>query len=211
MNRTLCDWGRAALVLATAALAGCDRGEPTPDAGRAAPVQGIDPSMFVARGMVPEGILREASVKAPVRDVFAAMTTEAGVKRILLVDAHVDLRIGGPWELVFDAKADPGNRGTEGSTILSYVPNRMLSVAVSAPPSFPEERRKRTWIVVTFDPIGNDQTFVRLVHLGFGEGGRWDALKQSFEHSWTGAFNRLTEAFDPPKPPGTAPAQTPPR
>jgi len=152
--------------------------------------------------------MKETTVKAPVRQVFEQMTTEAGLKKTMLVESKVDLRIGGAWELYFNSKAEPGDRGSEGSKILSYVPNRMLSVAMSAPGAFPEERRKRTWIVITFDPIGENETFVRLTHLGFGEGGKWDDLKRYFDTSWTSALRRLAETYTPPQiPKGIRPNQ----
>jgi uncharacterized protein YndB with AHSA1/START domain len=213
MNRSRFDIRSSLFLLGALLAAGCDRPDPARQTGTEAPAAAasIDTTRFVASGMIPEMIVRETTVKAPVRDVFEQLTTTTGIERALNLPALVDLRIGGPYHIFFDTKADTGNQGSEGSQILSYVPNRMLSFSWNAPPRFAEERKYRTWVVITFDPIGENQTFVRLTHLGFGKGPKWAEFKQWSDASWAGLLKRLGEHFGGiqlPKAPG-APATQP--
>ena len=81
-------------------------------------------------------------------------------------------------------------------TVLRFVPEEMLSFEWSAPPRFPEIRGgPRTWVVVRFEDADAGATRVRLAHLGWREGGRWDEVHDYFEHAWDTVLRRLVHRF----------------
>ena len=161
------------------------------------PVADIDADLFVAEGMVAPVIVVEAVVAAPVADVYAAWTTPEGIRGFFEVDAAVGLRIGGPMEFYFIPEAPPGGQGSEGCQILSYVPDEMLSFSWNAPPQFPEERARHTWVVIDFTDRGDGTTLVRLRHLGFGDGGNWAEIHTYFESAWERVMDALVARFAP--------------
>lgn len=161
----------------------------------------IDTTRFVGSGMVERMLVKEAVVNASPEAVFKLWTTPEGIKEFLDVKARVELRVGGRMELLFGADKEPaGQQGSEGCQILSYIPNRMLSFSWNAPPKFPAEREKRTWVVLMFDPVDGSaggKTRVRLTHLGFGAGENWDGVYGYFDRAWTGVLAKLVEHSNP--------------
>lgn len=96
--------------------------------------------------------------------------------------AAIDLRIGGIWESSYRRDARLGDPGNIRNRILSYDPQRMLSIAVdSAPPGFPEPELVRSvWTVIELEPVGRTRTRVRVSMLGYGEGAGYDRLYTMF-------------------------------
>ncbi len=132
-----------------------------------------------------ERVIRESViVPASVEKVWAAWTTREGLKRFFGADAKVELRVGGPFEIVFVPDAPAGSRGSEGCRILSFVPREMLAFSWSAPPSMPEIREERTQVVLHFDELGPQRTRVRLVNVGWGQGPKWDEAFAYFSQAW---------------------------
>jgi len=134
-------------------------------------------------------IVRQATVDLPIREVWRLWTTEDGVTEWLVSSAAVQLQIGGAYEFNFAPEAPEGSRGGEGCRVLSYLPERMLSFTWNAPPSYPEERGKRTWVVIELNESGTGETHVRLTHLGWPEsgwhdGGKWPEVFAYFESAW---------------------------
>jgi uncharacterized protein YndB with AHSA1/START domain len=157
----------------------------------AAFADGTDPDLFVAKGRDLTSIRYEATVTATAAQVFDAWTTPEGVKGFLGVDGHIELRVGGPFELFFGAANPPGSRGSEGCVFLSYVPDRMVSFTWNAPPHLKEERAKRTWVTVFLHDAGEGKTRVELIHAGFGEGGTWKDVQAYFDKAWPSVLRAL--------------------
>jgi uncharacterized protein YndB with AHSA1/START domain len=159
------------------AEAGADRPAPSK---QAAPTGELDP------------IVVETEVHATPSEVWKCWTTSAGMESFL-TKANIDLRIGGPFELYFGGEDVPaGQRGSEGCTILSYEPERMLSFTWNAPPKFAHARGERTWVVVTIDPHGAHGTKVTLKQMGFAEKAaefpanaqEWKDARAYFANAW---------------------------
>ena len=142
----------------------------------------IDGRSFPAGGHEVRSIGYEVTVPGTAAEAYRLWTTTDGVKAWLGVDCKIDLRVGGPWELYFLGPEAP-QRGAEGCQVLSYVPNRMLSMSWNAPPTMPAERAQRTWIVVEFAEEGGTTT-LDLKHMGFADGAGWDKVKTYFERAW---------------------------
>lgn len=106
--------------------------------------------------------------------------------------ARVDLRIGGRYEIDFISDAPEGNRGSEGSQILSYVPGRLLSFSWNAPPHM-EMRGILTWVCVDFQPR-DEGCVVEVQHSGFGTGPHWATYQAYLQGAWRRALHRFTRA-----------------
>ncbi len=135
-------------------------------------------------------IVTEVTVRAPREDVWRSISTSAGWKHFLGTESKMELRPGGPFEVYFKADAPAGQRGSEGCTVLSYVPKEMLSFTWNTPPQFAYARTQHTWVVVTLESLGAGSTKVRLQHMGFtehaakGHEDEWRGVRAYFVSAW---------------------------
>ncbi len=150
-------------------------------------------------------ITASAVVHAPVAEVWRAWTTDEGLRAFLVEGSKVELRPGGPYEIYFSMQAPEGSRGSEGCTVLSYLPEKMLSFQWNAPPKFEHARFIHTWVVVNFEALSPDRTRVELTHLGFAERAaahpdhraEWEEVRAYFVNAWPFVLGALTEHFAP--------------
>jgi uncharacterized protein YndB with AHSA1/START domain len=166
---------------------------PTPTEKPAAPQGALDP------------IIVETTVRAMPSEVWECWTTPRGMKSFL-TNANIDLRIGGPFELYFGGEdVPPGQRGSEGCTILSYEPGRMLSFTWNAPPHLKHARAQHTWVVVNIEPHGPHASKVTLKHYGFAEKAaefpaheqEWKDTRAYFTNAWPKVLGALKHRFEP--------------
>ena len=155
----------------------------------------IDSSLFVADGPDVRSFVRETTIPAPVGTVYRAWSDGESWRRAYdagreELRAEIELAVGGRYEWLWD-----GRTGSNGCQVLSYVPDRMLSFSWNAPPTQPESRGKRTWVVVEFEEREERETHVRLTHLGFGEGPSWDETMAYFGNAWTHVLSSLREGL----------------
>lgn len=141
-------------------------------------------------------------VDATLDEVWNAWTTDKGVQSFLAPDTNIDLRIGGPFEIYFFRDPVDGQRGSEGCTILSYLPKEMLSFTWNAPPHFTHAREHHTWVVLRFDEV-EDGVRVRLAHYGWEEkktqypdhAEEWDVAREYFTAAWRSVLGKLQQHF----------------
>ena len=126
----------------------------------------------------------EVLINAPIRSVWEAWTTEAGIKSFFSNNCKVEARVGGPLEIYFNMDAPQGQRGSEGCVFLALQPDKMISFTWNAPPHLPEVRKQRTWETIYFDDVAPNQTKVRFYNGGYGVGGPWDESFKYFQRAW---------------------------
>jgi uncharacterized protein YndB with AHSA1/START domain len=99
---------------------------------------------------VERRIDRQIVVPALRDDVWRAWTTNEGAATFFAPRTNIELGLGGAYELQWsdDDEAPPGSQGSEGCTVLSYLPQEMLSFEWNAPPEFPTVRGTHTFVVV---------------------------------------------------------------
>src|SRR6266849_461616 len=131
----------------------------------------------------------EATVKAPISEVWRVWTTSHGAEEFFAEKANIRRAIGGPYEIQFDPKDE--RKGTRGLKILSYAPEEMISFQWNAPPEMPVVRNGGTWIVVQFQPVGAEKTRVTVTHWGWKEGNEWDAAFPHFVRGWGDLIERF--------------------
>lgn len=140
-------------------------------------------------------IRREVIVPAQRDAVWHAWTTVEGAKTFFAPDARLDLSIGGAYEILFNLSEPPGQQGSEGCTVLSYLPGVMLSFSWNNPPILPDIRHDQTWVVLQLEDVPDGVRTV-LTHLGWREGESWQRALAYFEDAWSLVLARLKHRFE---------------
>lgn len=116
-------------------------------------------SARLATAALPSALPATATSRALDKEVVAAAipdqsweswTTRPGLIAFMAPVAELEPRVGGAFRIYFDPLATPGSRGLDEMRFMALVPRRMLSFDWNAPPSLPEARRQRTFVVVRF-------------------------------------------------------------
>jgi uncharacterized protein YndB with AHSA1/START domain len=139
---------------------------------------------------------KQVLVQATPEQAWAAWTTREGITSFFAPDAEIDARVGGAFHIHIDPLAQPGSRGADDMRYMALQPPRMLSFDWNAPPSLPEARQQRTFVVVRIAPVSATETRVSLRHSGWGDGGEWDKAYQYFDQAWDKVLGNLQTRFE---------------
>jgi len=145
----------------------------------------------------PGPIAHEGFVDAPVEHVWAAFATSDGLRAWLAPHADIDLRIGGLMRTNYNPQGHLGDPETIENAILSFEPQRMLSIKVAkAPANFPFPNAIRAmWTVMYFSAAGPDRTHVREVTQGFGSDPESQRMRAFFEQGNASTLSQLQRYF----------------
>jgi uncharacterized protein YndB with AHSA1/START domain len=139
---------------------------------------------------------KEVTVSAPIDAVWQAWTTRAGIESFFAPEAEIDARVGGAFHIHIDPYGEPGMKGADDMRFMALQPPKMLSFDWNAPPSLPEARRQRTFVVVRLADMDGKSTRVTIHHTGWGDGGEWDKAYAYFDRAWGGVLGNLKKRFD---------------
>ena len=141
-------------------------------------------------------IRKEAITTANVEDAWKAWTTVEGVTSFFVPKANIELVVGGRYELFSSQKAPKGFQGTEGCKVLALETLKHLAFEFIAPPQFPNVRRLRTRVDVTFGEVAKGGVVkLDLVHSGFLEGEEWDGFFEFSNWNWDLVLGRFQYRF----------------
>jgi len=98
-------------------------------------------------------IRKETITTATLEDAWKAWTTVEGVASFFVPKANIEPVVGERYELFSSLKAPKGFQGTEGCKVLALEPLKHLAFEFIAPPQFPNVRRLRTRVDVTFGEV----------------------------------------------------------
>ena len=141
-------------------------------------------------------IEKEVVVAAPVAQVWQAWTTKAGIESFFSPQAEVDARVGGAFHIHMDPLAEPGMKGADDMRYMALQPMKMLSFDWNAPPSLPEARQQRTFVIVRLADVDGKSTRVTLTHVGWGDGGEWDKTYVYFDRAWGYVLGNLKKRYE---------------
>jgi uncharacterized protein YndB with AHSA1/START domain len=139
---------------------------------------------------------KQVVVNATLDQAWQAWTTREGIVAFMAPDAKIEPRVGGAFQIYFDPLAAAGEKGADDMRFMALQPKKMLSFDWNAPPSLPEARAQRSFVVVRFEPVGERQTQVTLHHTGWGSGGEWDQAYTYFDRAWGSVLANLQKRFD---------------
>jgi uncharacterized protein YndB with AHSA1/START domain len=149
-----------------------------------------------ADNMTDRVMSKSVLVDATLDEVWRAWTSRAGIKKFFAPDARLEMRPRGKYEILFDPEEPEGLRGSEGCTVLSYVPLKMLSFTWGAPPEFPKARKEiAQWVVLFFDEAGPKQTLVKFQELGWKDDKEDEQVYEYFDRAWELVLARLAHSF----------------
>lgn len=136
-----------------------------------------------------DALCHEIVVPASSDEVWRLLTTDAGLSSWMAPVAAIDLRVGGALEASYDRDARIGDPGNIQNRILSYLPGRMLSIAIErAPPNFPHADVARgLWTAIELEAVDDAHTLVRVSMFGYGESEAFGVLHRHFNagNAWT--------------------------
>ena len=146
----------------------------------------------------------EIVVNASAADAWKCWSTTEGAQSFFAPKCQIEPHPGGAFEIWFMPTAPAGQRGAEDLKVLSALPGEMISFEWSAPPKFAHARPQKTWVVVTFHPLDDSHTRVRLVHLGWDEMkaknpdhvSEWNEVRGYFENAWPMVLGWMKRRFD---------------
>jgi uncharacterized protein YndB with AHSA1/START domain len=140
-------------------------------------------------------IEKSVVVEATLDQVWDSWTTREGIIGFFAPDAKIEPRVGGAFQIYIDPLAEPGMKGADEMRFMALQPKKMISFDWNAPPSLPEARAQRTFVIVRFEPLGEKQTRVTLHHTGWGEGGEWDKAYAYFDRAWGNVLINLQKRW----------------
>jgi uncharacterized protein YndB with AHSA1/START domain len=150
-----------------------------------------------APGLAAERSLnKDVVVAATLDQAWAAWTTREGITSFFSPDARIEARVGGPFQIYMDPGGEPGMKGADDMRYMAIQPRKMISFDWNAPPSLPEARQQRTFVIVRFEPLGEASTRVTLHHTGWGDGGEWDKSYAYFDRAWGFVLANMKKRFD---------------
>lgn len=138
-------------------------------------------------------IVKTKHIPESLDKVWWRWTTHEGLQTFFGVENTIELIPHGRFEIYFLMNNPEGLRGSEGCTILTYLPKKMLSFSWNAPPEFDEVRNSdyKTWVVVEFNEIAMNEVEIIVTHLGWPDNELWDPVYQYFDEAWGYVLNRL--------------------
>lgn len=149
-----------------------------------------------AAGAAERAIDKQVVIGAGLDAAWAAWTTREGIVSFFAPGAEVEPRVGGAFHIFFDPEGDPGEKGADDSRFMALQPKKMLSFDWNAPPSLPQARAQRTFVVLRFEPVSDRETRVTLHHTGWGDGGEWDQAYTYFDRAWGNVLGNLKKRFE---------------
>ena len=141
-------------------------------------------------------IRKETITTATMEDAWKAWTNVEGVTSFFVPKANIEPVVGGRYELFSTLKSPRGFRGTEGCKVLAIEPLKHLAFEFIAPPQFPNVRRLRTRVDVTFGEVAKGGVVkLDLAHSGFLEGEEWDEYFEFSDWNWDLVLGRFQYRF----------------
>lgn len=139
---------------------------------------------------------KEVIVPAPVEAVWQSWTTKAGIESFFAPEAEIEPRVGGAFHIHINPYAESGMKGADDMRFMALQPMKMLSFDWNAPPSLPEVRQQRTFVIVRLFDIDGRSTRVTLHQVGWGDGGEWDKTFVYFDRAWGNVLGNLKKRFE---------------
>jgi uncharacterized protein YndB with AHSA1/START domain len=139
---------------------------------------------------------KQIDIPATLDQAWEAWTTREGIVSFFAPDATIEPRVGGAFQVYIDPTAPAGSKGADEMHYMAIQPKKMLSFDWNAPPSLPEARAQRTFVVLRFEPLGDKSTRITLHHTGWGDGGEWDQAYAYFDRAWGNVLGNLKKRFE---------------
>lgn len=132
------------------------------------------------------------TLNAPIEKVWHTWTDSQDITNWFSPEAHIEPRLGGPYELYFDP-SNHGHQSTKCCKIIEIKPMKSLGFQWKGPDMYHETMNTSapiTYVHVTFKPEG-EKTHLTVNHGGWGKGEKWDEAKAWHVNAWEGVLAAL--------------------
>jgi uncharacterized protein YndB with AHSA1/START domain len=148
-------------------------------------------------------------VEAPLTEVWNVWSTSEGLRQWMAPHAEIDLRVGGLMRANYNPDGQLGDSQTIVNTVLSFEPQRMISIkVVKTPDGFPFPNAiTQMWSVIYFAAVDENKTAVREVSLGFSSDQESQQMRKFFDKGNSITMSELQRYFaekEPEQPSGKA-------
>ena len=142
-------------------------------------------------------LVHEGIVDASLTEVWAVWSTGEGLRQWMAPHAEIDLRVGGLMRANYNPEGQLGDSQTIVNTVLSFEPQRMLSIkVVQTPEGFPFPNAiTQMWSVIYFTEVDANKTAVREVSLGFGSDEESQRMREFFNRGNAATMKELQRYF----------------
>jgi uncharacterized protein YndB with AHSA1/START domain len=145
-----------------------------------------------------EGVVSEAIINAPVNEVWKLFTTTAGLESWMAPHADIDLKVGGLMSVNDDAQGQLGDENTIVRQILSFDPERMLSIKAYRSATDTGYLTEGMWWVIYFQPLEpGGMTNVRIVTLGYPDDEKLPKAREFYRKDSAEMLEQLQVKFRP--------------
>lgn len=157
-------------------------------------------AVWLSTSLLAQGsdvLTMQATLNAPVQDVWAAFTTKDGIESWMVGKTDFDLKVGAVWHTSYNKTSTLDDESTIHHQLLAYDPQRMLADRTVKPPKgflFPNAIGK-TWTVVYFDAIDATHTKVVFNMFGFGADEESQKMRAFFERGNQATMDSLVKHF----------------
>jgi len=144
-------------------------------------------------------LIQKVIVKAPVKDVWRAYTTNNGWVAWASPIAEIDLRVGGTIKTHYGDNAKIGDAGTNTLHIVNYVPERVLTLRAELSDRWPEVMKEddgRLMNVIVFEEIHEKSTRILSYGVGYRDIPAYDKLLEFFIPANERLFKKLKDCLE---------------
>jgi uncharacterized protein YndB with AHSA1/START domain len=142
-------------------------------------------------------LVHEAVIDAPLLDVWNVWSTSEGLSAWMAPHAEIDLRVGGLMRANYNPEGELGDPQTIVNTVLSFEPQKMISIkVVKTPEGFPFPNAiTQMWSVIYFTEIDAKKTAVREASLGFTADPESQQMRKFFDRGNSATLDGLQQYF----------------
>ncbi len=131
-------------------------------------------------------IKKETLIKTTPKILYEMWTTREGIQSFFGVDANIEMKEEGFFEVYFDLSVPYGGRGSEGCKVIDFKEDSFLSFTWNAPPGVGNHRKNNFHSKVTvYFTKQNDDTLFTLINDGYPDDPMYDDVFQYFEKAWS--------------------------
>jgi uncharacterized protein YndB with AHSA1/START domain len=137
-------------------------------------------------------------VPATVKEVWKLFTTDEGLKKWIAPVAKIDMKIGGSIRTNYDSNKTVDDSSSIKLDIINYIEYEMLTLKVNLNNSFPAEAKKEDknlQEILQFVKVGEHETKIISIMVGWGQGSHWDKAYSFFEKGNVWTYKEILKLF----------------
>ena len=143
-------------------------------------------------------VVSEAIINAPVDEVWRLFTTSAGLESWMAPHADIELKVGGLMRVNEETDGQVGDDNTIVRQILSFDPQRMLSIKAYRSATDSGYLTEGMWWVIYFQPLEpGGMTNVRIVTLGYPDEEKLPKGREFYRKDSSETLEQLQAKFRP--------------